>query len=105
MKTKEIESRIGEHHKKESDIKVGDTVIIGLKLLNSFESYCDDESNIPKHNYGVVTKIIKPRDKDDKGRNLHPSPYTIFGNYNFIVFEMPNKEEIGLYSSDLRKLY
>lgn len=98
-------NRIGEHHTKEANIKVGDTVMIGLKLLNSFESHCDSEDDIPKHNHGIVTSVIKPTDKDQHGRNLHPSPYTQNGMYDYVTFKMPNNEEVSLFSRDLRKLY
>jgi hypothetical protein len=98
-------SRIGEHSKKELDIKEGDMVVISKQFLNSFESHCEDENDIPEHNHGTVTKVIKPRDKDEKGRMLHPSPYTRMGMYDYVTFKMPNDKEISLFSVDLRKLY
>lgn len=98
-------SRIGEHNNKEQDIKVDDTVVITKSFLNSFENHCEDEEDVPKHNYGVVTRVVKPRDRDEKGRGLHPSPHTRMGMYNYITFKMPNDQEISLFSCDVRKLY
>lgn len=97
-------SRIGKHSKKEADIKEGDTVVVSKQFLNSFDSHCENENDIPEHNHGVVTRVIKPNDMYN-GKNRHPSPHTLMGMYDYVTFKMPNDREISLFSVDLRKLY
>jgi len=98
-------SRINEHDIKEAEIKEGDTVVISLSLLNSFNTHCNSEDDIPEHNHGTVTKIVKPRDRDKNGGLLHPSPYSEYGRYDYVTFKMPNGKELSLFSKNLRKLY
>jgi hypothetical protein len=105
-----MKSRIGEHHIKEKDIKIDDIVIIDKNLLNSFEKHCDSEDNIPEHNHGIVTKVIKPHERDwsnspKRGQYIHPDPHGYFANQSYVTFKMSNGKEISLYSNNLRKLY
>lgn len=94
------------HKQKERDIKPGDTVVIDRKLYNNLENHRDSDDEVPAHNHGIVKSVIKPRDRDDKGRYLHPAPFTyLLDMQDYVTMTLPNGKEISLFSNSLRKLY
>ncbi len=77
-------------------LKEGDTVLFKPAFFNSYLNHCNDETEIPLHNYGKVLSVIK----NHKFRNI-----AIYSMCYLVEIEMPNKEVIELFSSDLIRLY
>jgi hypothetical protein len=77
-------------------LKEGDMVLLKPAFFNSFLNHCDDETVIPLHNHGKVLSVTKD----------HKWKYTAgYSMYYLVEIELPNKEVIELFSSDLIKLY